>query len=399
MAKDTVIELAKTSRKALKAVRHRLDSLQDVQQHQGDQLARIERTIGTTEARQTSGLAGVFAGLAEGITGPKSIMGELGAIRSVQENHQSALLNQLRDIKSAVRPDSATAAGVLAKLDRVVPEVQGINASLGKVRSDLIGAVRDLTGTVKYLRTDVGAVLDRQAEGYDLLKSVRADVGTIRSTVAILEDNQGSGQMRPALAEVRDGLKQLRLDLVDVAAEQADDLGQRIDAVRFELTNQLAGIIAAQGSGNPAVLRGRLEDAIKMLADLAKSHQLAREESNHYAATTRNKVESWLGLLSAQGDMLQSQHTQLGILADRVGTLLDRQERLADRDAGYQAELVKRQSATHENGQAAWAEAKRHEGECESRHQSIIAYLKVLERKLDALSVEVADVRKAQEES
>lgn len=291
----------KMATKALRATRKRLESIEDVQQYQGDQLGRIERTLGSVPNQS---LSGMFSKLAEGLVGPKTVMGELSAIRSVQENHQSATLNQLRDIKQAVNPSSATVAGVLAKLDAIVPEVQGINGGLGKVRADLINAVRDLTGNVRYLRTDVGALHDRQAETYDMLKAVRADVGTIRSGINELEDgqrqarnSQSSSNCMPILAAIRDGIKALRADIVDVAAEQADDLGQRIDR-----------------------------------------------------------------------------------MAERV-TLFEQQERVADRDAGYRGEVM------------GALKGLATEYESESRHQSVIVYLKALEAKIDAISSAAEDAQ------
>lgn len=158
-----------------------------------------------------------------------------------------------------------------------------------------------------------------------------------------------------ALRAVRDGLKGVRSDLVDVAAEMADDLGQRIDNQSFEIRKQTI-------------------DQIAILADAVRGLQGHGPE----AGVLRGKGESWLSLLGAQGDLLQSQHTQLGVMADRLKTLFDRQERVADRDAEYhKAEL---------------ASIGGIDAESESRHQSIIAYLKALEAKIDALETRLGEV-------
>lgn len=213
---------------------------------------------------------------------------------------------------------------------------------------------------------------------------------------------QTSGSLMPMLADVRDLTKALRTDLVDVTAELDASLREAIDGSISEMRTRLATVLANQGSGygegagSPAAIRGRLEHAIDLICQSAKAQQLAREESNHYGSQIRNKVEGWLQLLATQGDMLQSQHTQLGVMADRLKTLLDRQERVAD-------DFARRQNATHENGQGAWAEVKQARAEImariveldaenESRHQSIIAYLKALEAKIDKIDVEVDEV-------
>jgi dynactin complex subunit len=185
--------------------------------------------------------------------------------------------------------------------------------------------------------------------------------------------------------------------------------------------------------------------------DIGKHVSSLEDQERHIGMTTRNKVDGLLSILSAQGDRLQTVTTLQAVQADDLKTVLDRQERTADRDAGKfndlsfiltavangirhiekelgsagssaarHSDLVQRQTATHENLQQMWAAVTQmhakaaqtaednyqalrvqmanmatqltsierelgREGESESRHQSIIAYLKALQGKIDAL--------------
>lgn len=343
---DQLTQVLKTVRTTVKRIRQRLDLIDERQTDHTAALTRVEQRLGSLPGQQK----GWLNAFGDALTGSTTVASQLDAI-----------------LKRLPTGESAAAVGQMVKLDDVLrrqsqhaeASAQGLDAL-----DDKLSAMRSDVGT---LRSESRETLDYLRFGYERNSQAIQALALGAPVVS-----QSSSNLGPVFAQLRDQNQTTYDAVIDVSAELDASLSAKLDGhalsiqsrqdAQYHSTRQSIDVLVdavrgLQGHGPEAgVLRGRVEHSITMTADLAT--------------------------------MLRGLPDRALATGQQLKTLLDRQERVAARDAEALAMAVRALRADY----AAFSERQdKMATQAETNYLALTAHMAAVERQLNTLSGQLAE--------